>query len=127
MNWVQSSKPLNTNLYTSKTDIKRVSAGHIKHEWTSWAAMTAVFDFIQKSYYLFIDCLAKKLASSLTKEELAAITIKDDSDSDQDITPEETSNQKKPTVELLNQDKSTKPSTSKSITYLKMENNDSSD
>lgn len=48
-NWVTSSDPLDTELETSR-DIPCYSAGHTKHEWTSWACIEALFKFIETKY-----------------------------------------------------------------------------
>lgn len=56
-NWVTSSKKLDTPLQSSTNDIARYSAGHIKHEWTSWACIDALFAFIQNKA---IDFLQRK-------------------------------------------------------------------
>lgn len=47
-NWVTSRAPLGSIVSDNKSDITRVSAGHEKHEWTSWAAESSVFDFIEE-------------------------------------------------------------------------------
>ncbi|GAB0088646.1 FAM172 family protein homolog CG10038 [Sergentomyia squamirostris] len=54
-NWVTSAKPLDTSLTTGDpSDVPHYSAGHMQHEWTSYAAMSAVFDFISRRYDDFI-------------------------------------------------------------------------
>ncbi|KAM7364712.1 FAM172 family protein homolog CG10038 [Cochliomyia hominivorax] len=53
-NWVSSSKPLDTEIKTSKDDIKMVSAGHSKHEWTSYSAFESVFKYLEQKYDEFI-------------------------------------------------------------------------
>lgn len=45
-----SSKPLNTDLKLSEIDVPCFSAGHTKHEWTSWASIDAVFPFLEEKY-----------------------------------------------------------------------------
>ncbi|XP_013101033.1 FAM172 family protein homolog CG10038 [Stomoxys calcitrans] len=52
-NWVSSDEPLDTELKTSKDDIKMVSAGHTKHEWTSYSAFESVFKFLEEKYSEF--------------------------------------------------------------------------
>ncbi|XP_061390712.1 FAM172 family protein homolog CG10038 [Musca vetustissima] len=52
-NWVSSSEPLDTEIKTSKDDIKMVSAGHTKHEWTSYSAFESVFNFLEDKYAEF--------------------------------------------------------------------------
>jgi len=48
VNYVSSDQPLGEVLTDSRTDIRRVSAGHPKHEWTSWSAMKSIFDETDK-------------------------------------------------------------------------------
>ncbi|XP_055854836.1 FAM172 family protein homolog CG10038 [Episyrphus balteatus] len=62
-NFVSSDKPLGTVIKTPSDDLPQVSAGHTKHEWTSYSAMSAVFEFIEQRYEEF-------LASSKSKTEL---------------------------------------------------------
>lgn len=49
-NWVASSEPLDTPLKSSANDLPRRSAGHTKHEWTSWACIDALFAFFENNY-----------------------------------------------------------------------------
>lgn len=49
-NYVTSNEPLDKVLTDRPVDVVRASAGHSKHEWTSWAAETAVFEFIENLY-----------------------------------------------------------------------------
>lgn len=49
-NYVTSSKSLNTELDHSSSDIPCYSAGHTKHEWTSWACIDALFPFLEEKY-----------------------------------------------------------------------------
>lgn len=35
---------------TRSTDIPCYSAGHTKHEWTSWACIDALFPFLEEKY-----------------------------------------------------------------------------
>lgn len=49
-----SSKPLNTNLETRSSDIPCYSAGHTKHEWTSWACIDVLFPFLEEKYEEFV-------------------------------------------------------------------------
>lgn len=49
-NWVTSSKPLDTPLKSPSTDLPQRSAGHTKHEWTSWACIDALFAFFEEKY-----------------------------------------------------------------------------
>ncbi|XP_016959862.2 FAM172 family protein homolog CG10038 [Drosophila biarmipes] len=48
--WVASSSPLDTPVSESKKSIRKVSAGHTKHEWTSHSAIDPVFKFIEEKY-----------------------------------------------------------------------------
>lgn len=53
-NWVRSSLPLDEPIKDSGSqrlnDAPRFSAGHEKHEWTSWSSFAAVFKFLDESY-----------------------------------------------------------------------------
>nr|XP_017000346.2 FAM172 family protein homolog CG10038 [Drosophila takahashii] len=48
--WVASDTPLDTPVSQSKNSIRKVSAGHTKHEWTSYSAIDSVFKFIEEKY-----------------------------------------------------------------------------
>ncbi|XP_017076769.2 FAM172 family protein homolog CG10038 isoform X2 [Drosophila eugracilis] len=48
--WVASNSPLDTPVSESKNSIRRISAGHNKHEWTSYTAIDSIFKFIEKKY-----------------------------------------------------------------------------
>ncbi|XP_043654946.1 FAM172 family protein homolog CG10038 isoform X1 [Drosophila teissieri] len=48
--WVASNTPLDTPVSQSKSSIRRISAGHTKHEWTSYSAIDSVFKFIEEKY-----------------------------------------------------------------------------
>ncbi|XP_058822561.1 FAM172 family protein homolog CG10038 isoform X2 [Topomyia yanbarensis] len=52
-NWVTSKEPLDTTLTISKHDLPRYSAGHIKHEMTSYSCMDALFKFFEERYEQF--------------------------------------------------------------------------
>ncbi|XP_001652331.2 UPF0528 protein CG10038 isoform X2 [Aedes aegypti] len=52
-NWVTSKEPLDTTLTISKRDLPRYSAGHIKHEMTSYSCMDALFKFFEQRYEQF--------------------------------------------------------------------------
>lgn len=53
-NWVTSGEPLDTELKrSSEKDVARFSAGHTKHEWTSYSCMEALFEFFEKNYEEF--------------------------------------------------------------------------
>lgn len=49
VNWVTSSEPLNTIL-SEDNGMPERSAGHKKHEWTSYAAIDAVFPYLEELY-----------------------------------------------------------------------------
>lgn len=61
-NFVTSSKPLNQKL--DDDSIPCYSAGHTKHEWTSWACMDALFPFLEEQYSNF-----RKLESKSDEED----------------------------------------------------------
>lgn len=50
VNWVASSEALNTPLKLWPNDLPRRSAGHTKHEWTSWACIDPLFEFLEENY-----------------------------------------------------------------------------
>lgn len=58
-NFVTSSKPPNEALDTRSTDIPCYSAGHTKHEWTSWACIDALFPFLEEKYDGFLKLKSK--------------------------------------------------------------------
>ncbi|XP_075979512.1 FAM172 family protein homolog CG10038 [Anticarsia gemmatalis] len=47
-NWISSQSPLDTPMTTPDFDIPRLSAGHEKHEMTSYSCMQSVFKFIDQ-------------------------------------------------------------------------------
>ncbi|ALC45802.1 CG10038, partial [Drosophila busckii] len=51
-NWVSSNKPLDAEVARAHASeyIKCVSAGHPKHEWSSYSAMESVIKFIEDKY-----------------------------------------------------------------------------
>lgn len=49
-NWVSEAEPLDCPIFTPENEIRRVSAGHIKHEMTSWSSIESVFKFLQARY-----------------------------------------------------------------------------
>uniref|UniRef100_W8B7Y2 UPF0528 protein CG10038 n=1 Tax=Ceratitis capitata TaxID=7213 RepID=W8B7Y2_CERCA len=49
-NWVSGSAPLDTEIYTGEGEMRSVSAGHPKHEWTSYSAFESVFKFLEDKY-----------------------------------------------------------------------------
>ncbi|EDW81274.1 uncharacterized protein Dwil_GK11976 [Drosophila willistoni] len=49
-NWCSSSEPLDTELKSIPNFPSRVSAGHGKHEWTSYSAFESVFKFLEDKY-----------------------------------------------------------------------------
>uniref|UniRef100_A0A1A9VBG1 Arb2 domain-containing protein n=1 Tax=Glossina austeni TaxID=7395 RepID=A0A1A9VBG1_GLOAU len=52
-NWIASNEPLDTEIELGKGNIKMVSAGHNKHEWTSCSAFESVFKFLEEKYHEF--------------------------------------------------------------------------
>lgn len=50
VNFVTSNKPLNTVLQSRNGDMELRSAGHHKHEMTSWSCIEALFNFIKEKY-----------------------------------------------------------------------------
>ncbi|XP_055638589.1 FAM172 family protein homolog CG10038 isoform X2 [Toxorhynchites rutilus septentrionalis] len=52
-NWVSSKEPINTTLTIAKHDLPRYSAGHSKHEMTSYSCMNVLFSFLEQRYELF--------------------------------------------------------------------------
>uniref|UniRef100_A0A182IL43 AB hydrolase-1 domain-containing protein n=1 Tax=Anopheles atroparvus TaxID=41427 RepID=A0A182IL43_ANOAO len=52
-NWVTAKDPLDTPLTITKHDIPRHSAGHTKHEMTSYSCMSALFEFLESRYKQF--------------------------------------------------------------------------
>ncbi|KAH8268435.1 hypothetical protein KR026_007103 [Drosophila bipectinata] len=48
--WVTSKTPLGTPVLTTKGSIRKVSAGHTKHEWTSYTAIDSIFKYMEKKY-----------------------------------------------------------------------------
>ncbi|XP_055609147.1 FAM172 family protein homolog CG10038-like isoform X2 [Uranotaenia lowii] len=52
-NWVTSREPIDTPLSISKTDLPRYSAGHTKHEMTSYSCMEVLFKFFEERYEQF--------------------------------------------------------------------------
>lgn len=50
INFVSSDEPLGTPERSSDEDISRVSAGHPKHEMTSYSCFEALFEFLEKRY-----------------------------------------------------------------------------
>lgn len=49
-----SNHPLDTELDTRSSDIPCFSAGHTKHEWTSWACMEVMFPYLEEEYRYFL-------------------------------------------------------------------------
>lgn len=51
-NWVSSPEPLDTpmKLRRDSADIRRVSAGTVTHELTSWSSFASVFEFLETAY-----------------------------------------------------------------------------
>lgn len=66
-----SIEPLNTPLVVDyQREVPRYSAGHIKHEFTSWSCQTALFDFFEKQHDAFgtVDHDAKSEVPAPTKK-----------------------------------------------------------
>lgn len=53
INFVGSNDPVGKEQKNYGEGIKRVSAGHPKHEYTSWACIDSLFDFVDEKYELF--------------------------------------------------------------------------
>ena len=49
-NWISSSAALDTEIYAGEGEMLSVSAGHSKHEWTSYSAFESVFKFLEEKY-----------------------------------------------------------------------------
>lgn len=45
-----SKEPLDTPLVVDGRDVPTYSAGHTKHEFTSWSCQTALFEFFENQY-----------------------------------------------------------------------------
>ncbi|XP_063708461.1 FAM172 family protein homolog CG10038 isoform X2 [Culicoides brevitarsis] len=52
-NWVTSSEKLDTPLKKRTNDVPCFSAGHTKHEYTSWSCIDALFKFFEERYEQF--------------------------------------------------------------------------
>lgn len=53
-NWVSSPEPLDRPLperFDGSVDVKRVSAGTVTHEMTSWSSFASVFEFLDTAYH----------------------------------------------------------------------------
>uniref|UniRef100_A0A131YVS0 Arb2 domain-containing protein n=1 Tax=Rhipicephalus appendiculatus TaxID=34631 RepID=A0A131YVS0_RHIAP len=53
-NWVSSPEPLDRPLrerHDGTVDVKRVSAGTVTHEMTSWSSFASVFEFLETAYH----------------------------------------------------------------------------
>ena len=44
--WVASPRPLDTPIRAGPDGIRCLSAGHVKHEWTTASALTSVFSYL---------------------------------------------------------------------------------
>lgn len=53
INFVSSNDPLGKQQGNSDENIRKVSAGHPKHEYTSWACIDELFRFIDEKHELF--------------------------------------------------------------------------
>jgi pimeloyl-ACP methyl ester carboxylesterase len=69
INFVASSDKLGTEQHNYEGDIKRVSAGHSKHEWTSYSCIEALFEFLQEKYKIFNDLKDNSAANKKQKTE----------------------------------------------------------
>ncbi|ETN58740.1 hypothetical protein AND_009722 [Anopheles darlingi] len=69
-NWVTAKDPLDTPLTITKHDIPRHSAGHIKHEMTSYSCMSALFDFVEGRYSEFSKTSPEPLSKKAKGDEL---------------------------------------------------------
>lgn len=50
-NWVSSGRPLNALVRrATSSSVGQYSAGHVKHEWTSWACIEPLFAFLGEQY-----------------------------------------------------------------------------
>lgn len=76
-----SNQPLNTELESGTSDIPAFSAGHTKHEWTSWACMEVLFPFLEERYR---DWLATKEDESAEEAKKATEKVTGSSD-DEDV------------------------------------------
>lgn len=61
-NFVSSQKPLNEIVSDKGADIPKYSAGHEKHEWTSYSSRDPLFEFLEKKYEQFLGGNASKKA-----------------------------------------------------------------
>ncbi|XP_053947912.1 FAM172 family protein homolog CG10038 isoform X1 [Anastrepha ludens] len=52
-NWVSHATNLDAEIYTGEGEMHSVSAGHSKHEWTSYSAFESVFKFLEEKYERF--------------------------------------------------------------------------
>lgn len=48
-NWVTSDEPIDTVVNDKGGDVIRISAGHTKHEYTSWSAEKSVFEYLENN------------------------------------------------------------------------------
>lgn len=53
-NFVSSNEPVNVKISVTENDIPCYSAGHTKHEWTSYSCKDALFEFLEEKYDEFI-------------------------------------------------------------------------
>ncbi|XP_067633433.1 FAM172 family protein homolog CG10038 [Eurosta solidaginis] len=65
-NWVSNAAPLDHEMYSGEGEMYSVSAGHKKHEWTSYSAFESVFRFVEDKYKHFI---AQRSGSKRAKKE----------------------------------------------------------
>lgn len=69
---------MNEELDTRSKDVPCYSAGHTKHEWTSWACIDALFPFIEEKYEDFM----KSMADESDEEDGSKPVRKDDQHGD---------------------------------------------
>ncbi|XP_055317002.1 FAM172 family protein homolog CG10038 [Sitodiplosis mosellana] len=85
-NYVTSNAPLDTELNTRSSDIPCFSAGHTKHEWTSWACMEALFPYLEEQYQDWLETKKGETgqkAEQVGKEESAENDEDDDKDKEE--------------------------------------------
>lgn len=61
-NFVASQKPLNEKISDGCGDLPRYSAGHVKHEFTSFSCKDVLFDFLEEKYSEFLERDSSKKA-----------------------------------------------------------------
>lgn len=66
---MKSKEPLNTELKYSDSDVPCFSAGHTKHEWTSWACIDALFPYLEEKYKQFLESQGEEKSNGDKKTE----------------------------------------------------------